>query len=262
MKYVDRKTAIHTLDPRTKILMTFLCAILIVFVRTPAGLAALSLASVLVFGFARPPVAYVRTVFFIMLFAFVATIVTQGFFYYFEPKTPVFTILDKNAGLLGKMTGGIALYKEGVLYGAIQSMRLFSATMISTAVVMTTHPSDMLLGLSKLKLPDRAGLILLVSIRFFPLLFEQGRRIMTAQKLRGMKYRGFTGALKSLRYLMVPLVIESLRTARRVAIAAELRAFGEKRVPVKNIRLGTGDYMAIVIMILAAIAACMLGYLL
>jgi len=121
------------------------------------------------------------------------------------------------------------MYKEGLIYGAVQSFRLITATTLALLIVLTTHPSDLILGLIKLGLPQRISFMLMVSIRFLPSVIEEAKRILIAQKLRGQSHKGMKGALNGFWHLTIPLIINCLRSARQIALAAEVRAFNQKR---------------------------------
>ena len=232
-----------------------MCAFLIVLLRTPEGLFALFSILLVAFLSVRPPGNYVRTLFFFMGLAVIFTVISQGFFYYFEPKTPVLTIIPENWGLIGKVTGGVAVYREGLTYGVLQSLRLCSALLLSMIIVMTTYPSDMILGLERIGVPEKVGFVVTVSIRFLPAIMEEAKRIMTAQKLRGISGKGFSGGLRVMRYLLPPLIIDSLRQARRIALAAEVRAYTGERTHVRTLKFARTDWIAVFL------SACMTGIL-
>ncbi|MEI6152502.1 MAG: energy-coupling factor transporter transmembrane component T [Deltaproteobacteria bacterium] len=256
MKYLDKITVFHRLDPRTKILLSIGCACMIVVLDSPLNLFLLFLAAFACFLAMGPPASYIKAAFKIMAIAFLATMISQGFFYYFEPRTPLLVLLNKDSGPIGRFTGGISLYKEGLTYGMVQSMRLFSAALISMVIVMSTYPSDLVLGLKKLGVPEKIGFMLTVSIRFLPVLTEEAKRIMIAQRLRGLRLKGMRGNFKGFRYLIIPLIIDSLRHARRIALAAEVRGYTGKRTEVRELkftRLDCALLLAAIVILGAAI---------
>ena len=245
MRYSDKKTIFHRLDPRTKIILSVGCACLIAIARSPAGLFLLFAALLCCFLGMRPSAATLRTTAKMMGAVFALTVISQGFFYYFEPRTPLFVLLEKGSGLPGRLTGGIALYKEGLVYGMVQSMRLFSAAVMSMIIVMSTYPSDLVLGLKRLGVPEKIAFMLTMGIRFLPAIMEESRRIMTAQKLRGLKIKGVKGNFAAFRSLIVPLITDSLRHGRRIALAAEVRGFTGTRTEIKNLKFAWLDWSAL-----------------
>jgi energy-coupling factor transport system permease protein len=178
----------------------------------------------------------------IMITTLVFTMTSQGFFYSFEPRTIIITILSPDSGFLGNITGGISLYREGIIYGALQSLRLFSAMLLSAVIVISTYPSELLLGMESMGMPKRISFVIMVSIRFIPSLLEEARRIILAQRLRGLKVKGVIGWFRAFYRLLPPLIIDSLRNARRIALAAEVRAFTGERTNLKELLFSSRDW--------------------
>ena len=251
MRYLNGGSVFHRLDARTKIFLSLTLACLIVILNTAGSLFVLFMLLLGGFFLIRPPASYIRTMLYLMTMALFATLISQGLFYYFEPRTPIFTIIRSDTPMIGGLTGGVYLYREGLFYGAIQSMRLFSAALLSMIIVMTTYPSDLIFGLNKLGIPEKLGFMLTISIRFLPLFMEGTKRIIIAQKLRGLRLKGLRGGIKGFRYLIVPLTIDCLRKARRIALAAEVRGFTGKRTEIKELRFTSLDWIALIIMPMA-----------
>jgi energy-coupling factor transport system permease protein len=251
VRYLNGGSVFHRLDARTKIFLSLTLACLIVILNTAGSLFVLFILLLGGFFLIRPPASYIRTMLYLMTMALFATLISQGLFYYFEPRTPIFTIIRSDTPMIGGLTGGVYLYREGLFYGAIQSMRLFSAALLSMIIVMTTYPSDLIFGLNKLGIPEKLGFMLTISIRFLPLFMEGTKRIIIAQKLRGLRLKGLRGGIKGLRYLIVPLTIDCLRKARRIALAAEVRGFTGKRTEIKELRFTFLDWIALIIMPMA-----------
>jgi len=255
MRYLDRNTILHKLDPRVKLFLSLVCAILVVILDKPATLFALFIILLFTFILLKPPFSYIKIVSYLIAIALIGTVISQGLFYYFDPKTIIFTILPKDAGFLGYITGGIYLYKEGLIYGLVQSFRLFSIIILSMMIVMTTHPSDLILGLNKLGLSEKIGFMLIVSIRFLPTLIEEAKRILIAQRLRGLRLKGLRGMFKALRYLLIPLIIDSLRKATNLALAAEVKGFCGKRRVIKTLKFSCLDWLTFIILSIIVILA-------
>ena len=153
--------------------------------------------------------------------------------------------------------------REGLIYGAVVSLRLLSVMAAGTLVVFTTYPSDLILAMTKLRVPHSFAFMLTLALRFLPETVEQGKRILVAQQLRGAGGKGFVSAVGRFRFLVVPLLAVSLRSARQVALAAEVRAYSSNRVPSRDLRFSITDWavMAGLIFLAAAgVAAAFLGY--
>lgn len=225
IKYYDRRTLFHELDPRVKILWSLGLSLLIVLANGPAPL-------LFLFGIAgfpllwvRPPLVRMKGFWILMVSIVVGTMISQGFFYYFRPRTPIFTLLSPDFPLLGRITGGIRLYQEGLFYGAVQSLRMLAALNLGLLLVTTTHPSELIYGLRWLRIPRVLAHMVMVAVRFLPGFLEEGRRILLAQQIRGAAHRGIRGKIKGFQLMAVPLIIGALKTARQLALAAEVRGF-------------------------------------
>ena len=213
------------LHPLVRVGYSLLVSLLIVLLTTPVHLVLLALSTLTVLFVGRIPLRRFKVLFFVVLSIVGSTMVSQAFFYYFEPRTVLLTVVPEQLPFLGRITGGIYVYKEGIVYGLVQSLRLVSATFMATAIAASTHPSEILVWLKKVRLPRELGLVLIVSIRFMPQLVEEIKRILLGLRLRGIKTRGFINTIKAFRLLLQPLVINSLRQARMLALAAEVRGF-------------------------------------
>jgi len=220
MKYQKIDTVIHKLSPFAKISYSIIVSVLVVILKTPLQLFFLTAITFCVLLLARPNFTRLKALMYALGMVVIATSISQAFFYYFEPRTIFFTIIDKKTPVIGTITGGIYIYKEGIIYGLVQSLRILSVMFMATTVVISTHPSQMIIALNKIRIPRELGFIIATSIRFLPHMIEDTRRIWTAIKLKGV-----SGGIKAFKYVLSPLVINSLRQARLVALAAEVRGY-------------------------------------
>jgi len=223
------RSLLSQVHPLAKIGYSLVVSALIVTVNQPAYLLGLALSTLTVLLFAGVHVHRFRVLFLVILSIIISTMISQAFFYYFEPRTVLITIVPKEFPCIGRITGGIHIYKEGLTYGLVQSLRLIAGTLAATAVVASTHPSEILLALKRIRVPRELGLIILVSLRFMPQLLEEMKRILLGMRLRGIRTKGIINAFKILRLLLQPLIINSLRQARLLALAAEVRGFSVTR---------------------------------
>jgi len=141
------------------------------------------------------------------------------------------------------VTGGVYVYRDGLTYGAIQSLRFITAITTGMLVIITTHPADLLLGATRLKMPPRFAFMLTVSLRFLPLMVEETQRIMVAQQVRGVRLRGVRGTVRGFYRAFIPLIVGALRRARQLALAAEVRAYTGERTSMKELRFRVRDWM-------------------
>ena len=240
--YFDRHTPIHSLDPRAKIAWSVVVSLLAVILRQPLLLGCLFALTLVPWCLVRPPLARLHLLLVLVGTTVLGTIISQGFFYGFESRTELLTLLP-----------GLSLCKEGIAYGAVVSLRLLAVLAAGAIVVLTTYPSDLILALGKLRVPRSFAFMLTLALRFLPETVEQGKRILVAQQLRGAGGKGMMSAVRRFRLLLVPLLVLSLRSARQVALAAEVRAYSANRTPSKDLRFATADWtvMAGIVLLLA-----------
>ncbi len=225
IRYYDRRTFFHDLDARVKILWSLGLSLLTVLAKEPWMLFAFFLVAVLPLLWVGPPLVRTKTFWILMASIVLGTMISQGFFYYFRPRTALFTFLREDFPFLGRLTGGIRLYREGLVYGAVQSLRMLSTLSLGLLLVTTTHPSELIFGLTWLKIPRILANMVTVAVRFLPGFLEEGRRILMAQQIRGAVSQGLRGRARSFKLMAIPLIVGALKTARQLSLAAEVRGF-------------------------------------
>jgi energy-coupling factor transport system permease protein len=250
IKYYDRRTFFHDLDPRVKILWSLGLSLLIVMAKEPWMLFGLFLMAILPLLWVSPPLVRMKAFWILMATIVLGTMVSQGFFYYFRPRTALFTLLPEDFPLLGRLTGGIRLYREGLFYGAVQSLRMLSTLSLGLLLVTTTHPSELIFGLTWLKVPRVLANMVTVAVRFLPNFLEEGRRILMAQQIRGAGLQGLRGRARSFKLMAVPLIIGALKTARQLSLAAEIRGFQGEFPAAKAWRFSPMDRWGLALLVL------------
>lgn len=148
--------------------------------------------------------------------------------------------------------------RQGLMGGVKVGFQLVFAIWLSTLMTLTTSPLDMVWALEwymnplkYVKVPvDEIALLVMLAIRFIPLLFEETDRIIKAQKARGVDIEsgGMIKKVKSLVPILVPLLYSVFRRADDLAVALTLRGYspGKKRTRMKQMRAVSSDYLALV----------------
>jgi energy-coupling factor transport system permease protein len=147
---------------------------------------------------------------------------------------------------------------QGLMGGVKVGFQLVFAIWLSTLMTLTTSPLDMVWALEwymtplkYLKVPiDEIALLVMLAIRFIPLLFEETDRIIKAQKARGVDIEsgGLIKKVRSLVPILVPLLYSVFRRADDLAIALTLRGYspGITRTRMKQMKAVFSDYVALV----------------
>ena len=260
-QHYQQRSLVHQLDPRAKIAWVVAISLLAMSLGDARLLGLLSAIALAPWAAARPPLRRLKALLAILTAALVGTMLTQGVFYSWEPRTPLMTLLSPSVPVFGTITGGVHVYREGLIYGAVQSLRFLSAIAAGMLIVLTTHPGDLLLAATRLKLPARFAFMLTVALRFLPLMIEETQRTLVAQQVRGVRLRGVRNTTRGLLRALVPLVVGALRRARQLALAAEARAYTGERSSVKELRFRGRDWavIALVGVLVVAGAAALYG---
>lgn len=149
----------------------------------------------------------------------------------------------------------------GILNGLVYSLRLLLFIFGAIFLSLCVSPMELLDGvlklsgpLKRLKLPvEEFSLMSMISIRFIPLLLEEGANLKKAQMARGADFEGnLIQRVRKTFPLLIPLFISSFRKADDLALALEARGFqsGEKRSSYLILKLKKEDYLFAAIIIL------------
>ena len=107
-----------------KLIVLFLFAILTITVDNPRTLFLLFTATLVLHLIAGTSLAKWKVLAVLLLLSLWGSMFSQALFFSQTPRTPLFTLIASDNGFLGQITGGLYIYREGVLYGAVQGLRL------------------------------------------------------------------------------------------------------------------------------------------
>jgi energy-coupling factor transport system permease protein len=257
-QYYPARSFIHGLDPRLKIMSLAVLMILTFMVSAPGAVfmhSAAVLGCVLASGV---PVGVflrgLRLFFFLFLFTAVLHL-------FFTPGTPVFTL----PGPLPLSVTG-----EGLMRGALVSWRLLAVIGLSSLLTYTTSPLTITRGLEALMSPlsrfrfpvQDFSLMMMMAIRFIPILTSETERVWKAQKSRGADLR--SGGLKkrasTLMSVILPVFTGLFRRADDLALALEARGYvpGRLRTSMRPLRWSSSDSVALAVLVVwsVVLAAC------
>lgn len=237
---------IYRLDPRTKLLLLLSLGTIAISLDKPEHLLLLSVFLVPAYLLARFELSKYKLILLIILIGLWGMVLSQAMFYREWPRTVILTIIPRDFPILGWLTGGLYLYKEGFLYGLAQGLRF--ATMIASGLLVawTTEPRDLLLGLTRLKVPYGMAFMFITSIRFLPVLVSELFTVIAVQRLRGadtVKLGRHT--LKSAINILTPVLARSVKRAATLGASCESRAFNPNlpRTYLRELRYSRVDVM-------------------
>lgn len=246
-QYFPGDSFVHKLDPRTKIILTFVYIFILFFVKTFTAYA------------------------FAFLYLYTVTRVSKiPFKMLFKGIKSLFFIIVLTVGLNIFMVKGETLFKigpltatkEGIEYAAFMAIRLILMVMGSGIMTLTTSPIRLTDGIERILHPlQRIGvpsheiaMMMTIALRFIPTLMDETDKIMKAQKARGANFEegNLFKRAKALIPILIPLFINSFRRADELANAMEARLYhgGEGRTKLKELKYESRDYITYVCVLL------------
>ena len=252
-QYIPRDSAVHRLDPRTKIAAVVLLMVAIFVVRDFGGFGLLTAFLLAVLLAARIPLGYVLRSLRPIVFLLLLTVVLNVFFSGIREGTPLLRV------------GGVVIFREAVLRALFIAYRLIALVAATSLLTFTTSPVELTDGIERILRPFRRvgvpahelAMMMTIALRFIPTLLEETEKIMKAQMARGAEFdQG--GALRRARALvpvLVPLFVSAFRRADELALAMEARCYrgGEHRTRMKELRFAPRDAVAMLVAAAAAV---------
>jgi energy-coupling factor transport system permease protein len=244
------------MDARVKLLWMLAIAFLSVALRDPLLLLLLFASTWPFWLILKPGRQKIQKVLLLFAFLTLSFMISQAMFYYWAGE-PWLVLIPRSFPIIGAITGGIYIYKEGIAYGAVQSLRLLSTMGAALIVTGSTHPSEFLIALVKavefragekrvaIGLPYEIAFMVTTGLNLLPMLAQNIATTMSALQARGVPWQGgLSNKIKALRYLMFPVMVGILRHSRQMAVAADLRAFRARpeRTFIRELKLGAADY--------------------
>ncbi|MDR2899496.1 MAG: energy-coupling factor transporter transmembrane protein EcfT [Clostridiales bacterium] len=255
---IDSK--IHRLDPRAKLLATFVFIAALFFVNDIYGyiLSALSIGVIILIS--KVPFKYLlkglKAIIGIIIFTAVLNIFFAG------GKTVIFSFYF------------IKITAEGLILAAKMATRLVLLVIASSMLTLTTSPIELTDGIEYVLKPFKKigvpaheiAMMMTIALRFIPTLMEEVDKIMKAQIARGADFD--TGNImqkaKSMIPLLVPLFISAFRRADDLAMAMEARCYqgDAHRTRMKILKFNDNDYIFCAILIAYAAVTVVMGIIL
>ncbi len=250
-QYFPGDTLIHKLDPRTKLIVTFLYIVALFMAEGPVsyGFAVLWLVAATAISKVRLRLMLkgLKPLLFIIIFTAVLNAL-------YTPGRILFTFYFLNVTYEGLVLAFFMVLRIILL---ITGTSLLTYT---TSPIMLTDGIETLLNpLKRLKVPvHELSMMMTIALRFIPTLIEETEKIMNAQKARGADFESgnLMRRAKSLVPILIPLFVSAFRRADELAVAMECRLYrgGEGRTRLKELRFVRADYAALMISLLFLIS--------
>lgn len=214
------------LQARTKLACLVAFTVGATLVTQPPALALLLGVGLLPWLWLRPTGRQVRAFVGVALLAVAGSALSQGLFLPGPPRTVVV-----------ELPFGLSLAREGLCWGAGQSLRLIAVAAAGLALVVSTPTNELVAGLAAWGLPPAFAFQLALALRFGPVMAGQARRLHAALSMRAAS----RGRLRRLAWTLGPLTARLSRRATTVGRAAEARAWDPARRLPPPPPLGAGD---------------------
>lgn len=257
-QYYNKTSIIHKLDPRVKLVATFVFLISL-FIST--NLFAYILASIFLVSaiiLCRVPFPFIIRGLKSLLILLLISVVFNLFL---TPGTTIFRFYIFN------------ITREGLIIAVKMAIRLIYLVIGSSILTLTTTPSSLTDGLEKglsflkvFKVPvAEIALMMSIALRFIPILIEETDKIMNAQSARGADFDkgNIVEKAKSLVPLLVPLFVSAFRRANDLAIAMEARCYysATNRTKLKPLIYKRIDYITYIILMVYIILIFITRYI-
>ena len=220
-QFFPGKSAIHRLDPRSKLLLLLLYIVLL-FV-------------------ADNWISYGVMAIFLLAVIHISTIPLKSIVHGLKPVvmilifTGVLNLFFTKGGVVLVHIGFIMITSEGLIRAIFMISRIlmlitgtFLLTYTTSPISLTDGLESLMKPLKKLRVPvHELAMMMCIALRFIPTLIEETDKIMSAQKARGADFE--TGSLmqraRALIPILVPLFISAFRRADELATAMECRCY-------------------------------------
>ncbi len=247
-QYYPTKSAIHSLDARTKLFATiiFMISIFVVNQFWPYLIILLSIISIT--KISKIPVNYVikgvRPLRWIIAFTFVINM------FFIHGDNIIWSFGFLNISDLGLRTA------------IFMALRLIFLVLGTSILTLTTSPIALTDGienscapLKKFGFPaHELAMMMTIALRFIPTLLDETDKIMKAQMSRGADFesKNIVNRAKNMVPLLIPLFVSAFRRAEELSIAMEARCYrgGDNRTKMKQSIYTKQDYLAYLMTIL------------
>ena len=248
--YYPSDSVIHSLDPRLKLLALTLLMGATFLLRGPWTVLLHTSVLLAVVRLSGIPLGYFIRALRFFLWLFIFTGILHLFFTPGQPLTeqPILGIFN--------------ITHEGVSRGALISWRLLLVIALSALLTHSTTPLEITRGMESLLSPlerlrfpvQDFSLMMMMAIRFIPVLSDEAQRVWKAQRSRGARFGrgGLKQRANALMSILIPVFAGVFRRADELATALEARGYSSdrRRTSMVQLRWKAGETLALIFVIL------------
>lgn len=247
----EKKTWVHLLDPRSKLIFILVFATVPLFFTDVTYLIACALLALPVWLCARIEIRPIRPLLVaIGIMAMISVLFSLFYNYDFPDQIVLFKL-----GPLVATDGGL---RTGLMLG----FRASIPAVVALVLITTTDPASLAKAMMKMKVPLSVAFMMMGALKMFPLVSAEMQNIKTAQLIRGVKYGSMKDNFKAFRLAVFPLIINSLRKSRVTGVAVESKGFGKRawNEYYQNFGFKRNDYLMIGACIIVFVGALIVRY--
>lgn len=250
-EYINKKSILHHLDPRIKLIGSFSFIFSFLFVDSFLGYFIAGLLVMLLTLLSKIP-----------LYQFLKSL---KYLLYILIFSAIFHIISQQNGKIIFQFGKYAIYESGLISAYKMLFKIVFLLIFSSLLTLTTKPFDIALALEtllkplkKLGLPIQDFSIMLsITLRFIPTVLQEVNTIKMAQQARGENFDTKNPFKKLYQYSMIlfPLLVSVIQKVEHLTLAMEARAYssGMERNNFYKLKLKKIDYIAGVIIFLISL---------
>jgi len=260
-QYFPGTSAIHRMDPRAKLILTFAYIIILFCCKGPIPylIVGILLASVIFISKISIKIILrgVRPVLILLLI------------------TTIFNIFYTTGGTVLLHIGFINITSHGLISAAYMVVRIvfliigtFVMLTYTTSPIMLTDGLESILSpLKRIRVPvHELAMMMTIALRFIPTLIEETNKIISAQRSRGADFDSgnIFARAKALIPILVPLFVSAFRRAEDLAVAMECRCYRGDigRTRMRILKISAIDILSLLIGILCFGAMLIFSYIL
>ncbi len=243
-RYIPSHSPVHRLDPRTKIIAVLIISLSIFLLKNLWSYFLLAIFLLAVILIAHLSIKFVLRGLVPLLWIIIFTFLLH---------------LLLTPGTIMTSFGPLKISEQGLSLGTFIVLRLIFLILIASLLTLTTSPEKLTRGLEFLLSPlkvvgissHKIAMMMTLSLRFVPLLFEEMDKLIKAQKSRGsdFSHKNPIKRIQAIIPILVPLLVNLFRRADEFAQAMESRAYDpdKPRRDVEAVKFRTSDLLTILI---------------
>lgn len=245
-QYYPSDSVVHKLDPRLKIILSFIYIIAIFFIRNFWGFLLLAGFTAALSYLSKIPMKF-------LLKGLKPLLILMSI-------TALLNLFMTDGEILWKW-GFLRVTKEGIVMSAFMLLRIVFLVLGTSFLTYTTTPITLTSGMESLLKPfskigvpaHEIAMMMSIALRFIPTLIEETDKIMSAQKARGaaLSEGNLLNRAKALVPILIPLFVSAFRRADELAVAMESRCYhgGDDRTKLKELKYQKKDTVALFVFV-------------